>query len=229
MARALVLLCVSLCVSLAVTPASAQYPTTYKWWATGSSGSGCYKDAAGLCKVYETALEACTDIGTAPYWNMGTGFVWNSYPNRLVQCLANYNGGCSGGAPCSTGRNAKERSDLISCPLSISTVTGSNCSCNSGYLQFDSNCTGGKNNGCSIDGQAAIGNPCNAGNGNKFQRETVYRGGDGLDFILSYNTHDPVSGPVGRRWRHSFDRRVALEGSDAIAFRVPRTIKCALG
>ena len=58
---------------------------------------------------------------------------------------------------------------------------------------------------------ACVGNPINAGNGNKFQVESDYVGVGAfpLTFKRFYNSHlDVMSGSLGAKWRHSYDSRV---------------------
>ena len=67
-----------------------------------------------------------------------------------------------------------------------------------------------KNNGCVKD-TCAVGNPINPGTGNKHQTETDYIG-VGIFPIIFQRTYNSVetmqSGIVGRRWRHSYERKV---------------------
>jgi len=84
-------------------------------------------------------------------------------------------------------------------------------------LTVDGVCHGGTNNGGTCP---TCGNPINPANGNKFHSEPVYVGLGGFRLDLSYNTQDEESsGRFGRRWRDSFDRRIAVVGSMAVAFR----------
>lgn len=97
-------------------------------------------------------------------------------------------------------------------------VAPSNSTCT---LVLDGVCHGGKNNGsCETDGQPSVGNPCNPANGNKFNKEPLYQGQAGFKLDLSYNTQDEESAArFGLRWRDTFDRRITIFGSTAVAFR----------
>ena len=81
---------------------------------------------------------------------------------------------------------------------------------------LDNVCHGGKNNGPSCP---SSGNPINPGNGNKFLLEAIYRGQNGFELTLAYNTQDEETARFGRRWRDAFDRRIAIVGTMAVAFR----------
>src|SRR4051812_43253751 len=59
------------------------------------------------------------------------------------------------------------------CPAG-STASGSTCTCTPAFLQTNSTCNGGKNNGGGGPGKVCVGNPCNAGTGNKFEQTTLY-------------------------------------------------------
>ncbi|HET7832644.1 MAG TPA: DUF6531 domain-containing protein, partial [Gallionella sp.] len=65
-----------------------------------------------------------------------------------------------------------------------------------------------KNNGCPKT--TAGTNPCNAANGNKYQRETDYIGAGGypLKFERVYNSTEPISSSVGSHWNSNYDQTV---------------------
>jgi YD repeat-containing protein len=76
-------------------------------------------------------------------------------------------------------------------------------------------CSGGKNNGpC-----GTIANPCNPGNGNKFEQQAIYRGPNGFELVLSFNTHDLLAGRFGTRWTDSFDRQILIVDGNAVTYR----------
>jgi YD repeat-containing protein len=92
------------------------------------------------------------------------------------------------------------------------TPTAQNCPLNVGGV-----CSGGPNNGPSCP---TCGNPINPANGNKLQTELLYRGLNGFALSLTYNTQDEETPEFGRRWRHSFDRRIVANGAaQIVAFR----------
>jgi RHS repeat-associated protein len=68
----------------------------------------------------------------------------------------------------------------------------------------------------------AVGNPINAGIGNKYQAEIDIEGfGDSkLEFARHYNSDPVVAGTsIGRHWRHSFDRSIIASGDEAAVYR----------
>ena len=104
-------------------------------------------------------------------------------------------------------------------PMANATCTGSGCDCNSGGQEADSTvCSGGKNNG-SICLTCTEGNPVNPANGNKIERQSVYRGLNGFELTLVFNAYDQFRLRFGWHWRDSFNRSVAIENGKAIAYR----------
>ena len=58
-----------------------------------------------------------------------------------------------------------------------------------------------------------VGNPCNPGNGNKYEQVTDFTGNNYVpSFTRSYNSTyiEPVSGAPQGRWTHNYDRRLTL-------------------
>lgn len=53
----------------------------------------------------------------------------------------------------------------------------------------------------------AVGNPINAGNGNKYQIERDYLG-KGLTFDRYYNSANTFGSNIGKGWRHTYDRKI---------------------
>ena len=95
-------------------------------------------------------------------------------------------------------------------PIQLST-----CTCHANFLQANGTCSGGKNNG----GCGAVGNPCNPANGNKVERQPIYRGLNGFELSLTFNTYDDFAPRFGRHWRDSFHRRVLVDGSNVVVYR----------
>ncbi|MCU0842658.1 MAG: DUF6531 domain-containing protein [Thiobacillaceae bacterium] len=56
-----------------------------------------------------------------------------------------------------------------------------------------------------------VGNPVNAGTGNKYLAETDYRNSAGLEFTRHYNSNALSSGVFGRRWNAYNQLRVISE------------------
>jgi YD repeat-containing protein len=210
--------------SLAWSPGSfAQgYLASFQWWQVDPSSRICVKDAQNNCVAFSTALEACSYgfAGIIKDIEPSSVFIFGASPNRQIRCVGHYSPGCSSGSKCSYGVDALERAETGSCSTTNAILSGTTCTCKVGFLQADDNCSGGKNNACSV-AVPSIANPCNPASGNKFQREAVYRGtGVGaLELTLSFNTDDPHAATFGRRWRHSFDRKVVGEGTGFIVYR----------
>lgn len=177
------------------------------------------------CAVFGTAEEAALSelnglhchiplyhaLGAQPndYWRMDG----NQSPNCNSYQYANY---------------VRRYFAQTSCPDN-STLSGTECTCNSGAIQVSGpnaavgpTCHGGKNNGeesCQAASRPAIGNPINPATGNKYQREPIYAGPHGLNFELVYNSHDTLTASFSPRWRGSFDRSIRSEGSNVLVLR----------
>ena len=96
------------------------------------------------------------------------------------------------------------------------TILATCATCSDGFLQANGTCSGGKNNGgCT----GTIGNPCNPANGNKVQREVVYRGLNGFGLSVTFNTFDDITARFGRHWRDSFNREVLADGNNVVVYR----------
>jgi len=118
---------------------------------------------------------------------------------------------------CDPGHSA---GDIQLCPAN-STASGAQCSCNANFQQAGNTCSGGKNNGAGPGGCATcpLGNPTNPANGNKLEQQEVVRGLNGFGLSLTFNSYDDVATRFGRRWRDSFNRRVLIDGSNAMVYR----------
>jgi YD repeat-containing protein len=118
---------------------------------------------------------------------------------------------------------------LGGCPANSKTTPDGDCVCNAGFKREDNSNTCvpnlplAKNNGvctvASARGGSSVGNPCNPATGNKFEQQLVYRGLGGFELTLSFNSFDVSALRFGIHWRDSFDRRVSLVGTTAVAFR----------
>jgi YD repeat-containing protein len=109
----------------------------------------------------------------------------------------------------------------LACPTPHSSPAGSSsCGCDPNFFEANGFCGGGKNNGCP-DGKCPpfVGNPVNTANGNKIERQLVYRGLRGFEFALTFNTFDYSGSRFSAQWRDSFDRRVAMDGASAMVYR----------
>ncbi len=200
-------------------------PATDRWF-TVSSGEVCQpantkRNYPAPCEPnYASAFEACAATGAQRLWGLTNIVVLGPYgdaPGRGAACLYSW-GDCRAPSLCGAGWQAEESGDLI-CP-EHSVPEGSLCHCPAPLLELNSSsCHGGKNNGPPCPG---CGNPANPANGNKFERQSVYRGSNGFELSLSYNTDDDMA-PVrfGNRWRDSFDRRVLSDPSNSMVAHRP--------
>lgn len=78
----------------------------------------------------------------------------------------------------------------------------------------DAWCVAAKGNVGKMACQAAVGNPINAANGNKFQTESdfVGVGSVNLRFVRFYNSHwSSAKGSMGARWRTNYDRMLSID------------------
>jgi len=107
------------------------------------------------------------------------------------------------------------------CPANSTRPTSSTCVCDTGFVEANSTCSGGDNNGkpCPF-----CGNPANPANGNKYEEQPVYRGANGFGLSLAFNTYDDYRTRFGRRWRDSFDRRITVSGSSRSMAPVEPTV-----
>jgi YD repeat-containing protein len=103
----------------------------------------------------------------------------------------------------------------LSCPFTA-TQGGSTCTCNAGFPQQGSACSGGQGNGLPCP---SCGNPVNPATGNKFEQQVLYRGPNGFELALSFNSHDVRVGRFGVRWKDSYDRRIDIIGGNALVSR----------
>ena len=64
-------------------------------------------------------------------------------------------------------------------------------------------------------------NPIDGANGNKFQSERDYTGAGPFPLVFEryYNSRFDANRTLGRRWQHSYDRRIAVADSTAYALR----------
>ena len=74
-------------------------------------------------------------------------------------------------------------------------------------------------NNASCPGNCPVGNPTNPANGNKMERQVLYRGPGGFELTLTFNSFDTSAVRFDRHWRDSFDRQVQPNGTTAIVFR----------
>jgi len=156
---------------------------------------------------YETTcrnLSPTFFTGTGAFQEAGTA---QAHDRRYrVQCF--YSGGQFAPVFNPTRDKIYERTHALACPPDS---TGSTtCTCDPKTLQMGQVCHGGKGNGPSCP---SCGNPINPGTANKFESQVVYRGLNGFELRLSYNTKDYGTVGFGPRWRNSFDRRVVLDGT----------------
>ena len=61
-----------------------------------------------------------------------------------------------------------------------------------------------------------LSNPVNPANGNKVQQQLVYRGLNGFELALTYNSYAQLPLRFGQQWRDTFNRSIAIENGTAI-------------
>jgi YD repeat-containing protein len=100
--------------------------------------------------------------------------------------------------------------------------TRSPCPSNQAYNFSSSQCTISappKTLGCSAD--RGKGNPCDAGTGNKYQREEDLRGGEGIPaFVRHYNSHLNQNVGLGLGWTSSVHKKLEIYGANITLRRV---------
>ena len=203
--------CLPLFVS---TAAQAAFPTPTLYRACAGTGCG------PADPLYSTSLAVCLAVLDPTIY---TNIRVDPNPNPLghFNCIANFPSiDCTEArAPngCLVGNSA---GPVKLCPSNSSGNTTA-CACNGGFQQAGSRCSGGKNNGFGPGGCSACpqANPVNPANGNKIERQEVYRGLNGFGLTLIFNTFDDVYTRLGKRWRDTFNRSVLVDGSNAIVFR----------
>ena len=96
--------------------------------------------------------------------------------------------------------------------------SGSTCQCRAGFQkETDSE---GTVSCVPKTCQPTVGNPCEVGTGNKVEHQPVYRRLNGFELSLTFNNADRrYPSRFGQRWRDSFDRLIAVSGSNVSAFR----------
>jgi YD repeat-containing protein len=210
-------------------PAEA-FPAQPIWGGRNSTGNCLFEGNPLHCMLRDTkaeiftAVEAVADrpgagsCGAVSGWFLSFGV----FPDEVWQRNWEYTGfdlSCNPPNPL-VPFLAVQISAVLKCPKN-STQAGSQCTCNAPFQEANNACGGGENNGVcdQCKGQPAIGNPANPANGNKFEQQPVYRGLNGFDLSLSFNTYDDYPTRYGHRWRDSFDRRVSVDGSGVVTFR----------
>jgi len=203
-------------------------PETDNWVLVSGNGR-CKEDSVNgdgnppCVPTYASAFEAC--VGGAKFLPLVTNintYIGGTPPFRTAACQYGYGNpqdGCFATPPtylgCFVGWGAAESGNLV-CPPNSSLIAPNVCHCTSGFLEPDGSCSGGDNNG---PPDRCCGNPANVANGNKFELQPVYRGLNGFELTLSFNTFDDAPTRFGRRWRDSFDRRISVNGTSAFAYR----------
>jgi hypothetical protein len=197
--------------------ANAAFPSTYQW--CNFLGFNCIGTA-----LYSDPVSACLGPSHAGITNITIGPIGGTTPNRSASCIGNYAQQgcyppeiCPGCGLCGFGNSAREQSAKPRICPSNAELSGTDCTCKSGFAELlGSECNGAKNNGRPCP---ECGNPTSPATGNKFHEEAVYRGAGGFDLILSFNTHATGATRLGGRWRDSFDRKIVMSGANAVAYR----------
>lgn len=201
--------------------ATASFPAQPGWVLT--NGFACI----GFCPPGEDLARSKEDVWAAAEanatennqfcgWIDGGSLFSGEYPNETWRRQYLRSGGCVPENQFPQSVFAVQKgSSTLSCP-STSTQDGATCTCNATFLQTGEACSGGKGNGLPCP---FCGNPVNPANGNKFEQQALYRGPDGFELTLSFNSHDVRVGRFGARWKDSFDRRIDIIGGNAVAHR----------
>jgi YD repeat-containing protein len=169
--------------------------------------------AVGLCNETTDTVNVVSLVAGTPS-NCNVGEVPDAF------CRVTGTNKRTGGVSVSDPGFAIGRTFVTTCPANSTADANGTCTCNSGFLQTADGCNGGKNNGGGVPGSSCTGNPCNAGTGNKLEPVTLYRGLNGFDVVLTYNSQDnDNTGRFGRRRHDTFDRRIIIIGANAVAYR----------
>ena len=213
---------VSALLCLASLQAHADFPKSVKWTnhgATSASNPCLVVPGTTDCMLFpdpESAgtYQKKTFCGTANLFS-GTfpNEIWNVGPFHI-------NGNCTGTQDSTWVRQA---STTEFCPERSQSSGAATCECKSGFNEAE-NGVGEKS--CLSDTDKdngppcrPCGNPINPGNGNKFEREEIYRSAQGLSFSIVYNSRAEDRAGFGYRWRGFFDRRIQIINTKAVAFR----------
>ncbi|HKW36901.1 MAG TPA: hypothetical protein VJO54_03745 [Burkholderiales bacterium] len=172
---------------------------------------------------YSSALEACVSASTRfPLVTNVNAFISGTPPNQAAGCIIGFGNpqdGCFATPPRFLGCNeniAAVESSNTTCPKNSERITPTFCQCDPGSVEADAQCSGGPNNGPPCP---SCGNPANPANGNKFEQQLIYRGPHGFELSLAFNTLDDYGTRFGRRWRDSYDRRIAASGAASTSSR----------
>jgi YD repeat-containing protein len=167
------------------------------------------------CAIFSTVTELCLSSDLAENGRFNISGVDGG--NGGAFCRANHNPECPISVfPEGCGQGQFGRFVASGCPLNSSDIGGGQCTCSGGFTETDGSCDGGPNNG---PPDPCCGNPANPANGNKFERISIYRGLNGFELALAFNTQGSGTKHFGTRWRDSFDGRIAVIAGKAVAYR----------
>ena len=209
----------------------ADFPTQPSWTAINSAGNCIYENAPNyVCVVRYSKQEIFNAIDSQVNARCGWITDWTYYHGTSPReiWIRYYQADCSNPNAIDFFGAEENGPASLQCPKNSDLVSGGQCRCrpgltqvnNSLLTQVDNTCSGGKNNSCGPNGcPPPVGNPVNPANGNKFERQTVYRGLNGFELSLVFNSFDDLAPRFGRDWRDSFDRQVLVDGSNAVVYR----------
>ena len=219
------------------TTAYASFPAITQGWGVGDGNNLCVLGGSLVnpgpnawdgvhCTLYQPTSSAGADAACASYIAIRGGTLdpnnfgrWIYPPNDDGRTQF-YCRGLFGRTVFNDGSTSLGTISQPFCSVVHSTLSGTSCNCDLGFLQANGVCTGGKNNGQpSCKDCPPVGNPVNPASGNKIESQVVYRGLRGFEFVLTFNTFDYSGSRFSAQWRDSFDRKVAMDGADAMVYR----------
>ena len=200
-------------ISLANTyPASIYYTFNLRlaWYINYTSSNAACNDVAGIMKVaypnYIWTVDNVINTGGGAYASVCYLYSDHSLPSAItIHFVASCNyGGTLDGSP----NNATTCSNAPTCP------TGQTRNAISGACELPPKSNGG--GGC--DNNVDVGNPINAGTGNKWQNETDFKGFSfDLMFDRYYNVNTIANSSIlGAGWVHAYTRSSTVQSSGTL-------------
>jgi YD repeat-containing protein len=201
----------SIVLLLQAASAVAQLPSSARRYAIIQGDPCCGIDEKHY--KYSNADEGCAAEFVPPpdpchVQHLPSRSMLGPHPTQISACFYTFDCVCE---VCRVGSPGDPRNFNIISP-SNTQAHPQTFTCTGGLFRDTIECTfakqKGKGNSCRISNPRSLvlSNPCDIGNGNKFQTETIYRSGttSGLDLALSYNSkhglHYFQVGPFGAKW-----------------------------
>ena len=221
-------LAVTALLGLASSFVHADFPKSVKWinhGATGASNPCVLEPGTSNCKLFPDAKTAgMHNRDTAPptFCDGMTAHSSGTFPNEIWTVGRFYiNGNCTTGTWDHIW--VRQVSTTTFCPDGGQSTGATTCGCESGFNEAqngigEASCLKETDKG-SGPPKPCCGNPINPSNGNKFERQEIYRSAQGLSFAIVYNSRETDRTSFGHRWRGTFDRRIQIINSKAVALR----------